>query len=82
MAREKEGYREHLELVTRKLEAQFPKSNGMLTTEQVAEFLICTEKTVRKNINKKRNPLPAINIGVGRTLYRVPVTELARWSLG
>ena len=82
MAREKEGYREQLELMTRRIEERFPGSLGMLTTEQVAEFLECNVKTVLSNINKRYQPLPAKNIGTGRTIWRIPITGLARWSLG
>ena len=81
MAREKEGYRENLELITRKIEERFPNSMGMLTTEQVAEFLNCNVKTVLNNINRRINALPARNIGNGRTVWRIPITGLARWTL-
>ena len=81
MAREKEGYREQLELITRKIEERFPESMGMLTPAQVAEFLGCNIKTVHNNINRRYNPLPAKNIAVGRTVWRIPITGLARWSL-
>jgi hypothetical protein len=82
MSREKEGFRDQLELVTRKIEEKYPNSLGMLTTEQVADFLGCNVKTVLVNINRKNNPLPAKNIGTGRKIWRVPITGLARWSLG
>ena len=82
MAREKEGYRENLELITRKIEERFPNSMGMLTTEQVAEFLNCTVQTVINNIKKNSKPLPAVNIASGKKrVYRIPVTGLARWIL-
>lgn len=81
MAREKEGYRDNLELITRKIEERFPNSMGMLTTEQVAEFLNCNVKTVLNNINRRINALPARNIGNGRTVWRIPITGLARWTL-
>lgn len=81
MAREKEGYREQLELITRKIEERFPESLGMLTAEQVAEYLGCNVRTVHSNIKRRYNPLPAKNIAVGRTVWRIPVTGLARWSL-
>lgn len=81
MAREKEGYRDNLELITRKIEERFPNSMGMLTTEQVAEFLDCNVKTVLNNINRRTNALPARNIGNGRTVWRIPITGLARWTL-
>ena len=82
MAREKEGYRDNLELITRKIEEKYPDSLGMLTTEQTANFLGCNVKTVLRLIERKSNPLRAVNIGTGRNIWRVSVTELARWSLG
>lgn len=82
MSREKEGYRETLELITRKIEERFPQSMGVLTAEQCAEFLGCNIKTVLNNINKRNNPIPAKNIGVGRVIWRVPITGLARWCCG
>lgn len=82
MAREKEGYRENLELITRKIEEKFPGSMGMLTVTQTAEFLECNVKTVLNNINRRYNPLPAKNIAVGRKVWRIPITGLARWTLG
>ena len=56
--REKLNYREQLEIITRKIEERFPESMGMLTTEQVAEFLGCNVKTVLNNIHR-RNGLQA-----------------------
>ena len=82
MAREKVGYRDNLALITERITESFPDSMGVLTTQQVATFLGCDVKTVVRNIQKKYNPLPARNIGCGRTIYRVAITELARWTLG
>lgn len=82
MPREKIGYRDNLALITERITESFPESMGVLTTEQVAAFLGCNVKTVLRNINKKYNPLPARNIGVGRNVYRIAITELARWTLG
>ena len=81
MAREKEGYRDQLALMTRKIEERYPNSLGMLTVAQVADFLDCNEKTVLNNINRRYNPLPAKNISIGRKIWRISITELARWSL-
>lgn len=82
MAREKIGYRDNLAFITERISETFPDSMGVLTTEQVAAFLGCNVKTVIRNIQKKYHPLPARNIGCGRTIYRVAITELARWTLG
>ena len=79
--REKLNYREQLEIITRKIEERFPESMGMLTTEQVAEFLGCNVKTVLNNIHR-RNGLQAKNIGIGkRTAYRIPIASLAHWCV-
>lgn len=83
MAREKQGYRDQLVYFKERLEELYPERTPiMLTTEQVAEVLGCNVKTVISNINKRYNPLPAKNIGTGRKIYRVAVTDLARWSIG
>lgn len=83
MPREKLGYRDHLVFIKDKLDELYPGENLiMLTTEQVAAVLGCNVKTVISNINKRYNPLPAKNIGNGRKVYRVAVTDLARWSVG
>ena len=83
MAREKQGYRDQLVFFKEKLDELYPdKTPLMLTTEQVAAVLGCNIKTVIANINKRYNPLPAKNIGCGRKIYRVALTDLARWSIG
>ena len=83
MSREKQGYRDQLVYFKERLEELYPERTPiMLTTEQVAEVLGCNVKTVISNINKRYNPLPAKNIGTGRKIYRVAVTDLARWSIG
>lgn len=81
--REKEGYRDMLSLLRERVAELFPdKCGAMLSTEQVAAVLGCNVKTVVSNINKRYNPLPAKNIGQGRKIYRVAITDLARWSIG
>ncbi len=80
--REKVDYRPQLEITMRHIEERFPKSLGMLTTEQTAEYLGCNVKTVQAAIKRRKNPLPAMDIGNGRTIYRIPIASLARWSLG
>ncbi len=82
MAREKIGYRDNLALITERISETFPNSMGVLTTQQVATFLDCDVKTVLRNIQRKYNPLPARDIGNGRKVYRIAITELARWTLG
>ena len=82
MAREKVGYRDNLALITERISETFPESMGVLTTQQVATFLGCDVKTVLRNIQRRYNPLPARDIGTGRKVYRIAITELARWTLG
>ena len=83
MSREKAGYRDHLAYIRERLEELYPGAAPiMLSTEQVAAVLGCNVKTVISNINKRYNPLPAKNIGSGRKIWRVAVTDLARWSIG
>lgn len=82
MAREKIGYRDNLALITERISETFPNSMGVLTTQQVATFLGCDVKTVLRNIQRRYNPLPARDIGNGRKVYRIAITELARWTLG
>ena len=82
MAREKIGYRDNLALITERISETFPNSMGVLTTQQVATFLDCDVKTVLRNIQRRCNPLPARDIGNGRKVYRIAITELARWTLG
>lgn len=80
--REKQDYRTQLEIATRKIEERFPDSLGMLTPKQAAEYLGCNIKTVHASILRRKDPLPATNIGAGRKIYRIPIASLARWSLG
>lgn len=82
MPREIAGFREQYEIALKRIEDLFPNAVGMLTTAQAAEYLGCNIKTVIKLINKKHNPLPAKDIGIGRTVYRVPIANLVRWSIG
>lgn len=48
------------------------------TVPECAEYLNCSDKTIRKLIKKKK--LKAHDIGTGsRSIYRVPVEELERF---
>lgn len=81
--REKMGYRDMLSYITERVAELYPdKCGAMLSTDQVAAVLGCNVKTVVANINKRYKPLPAKNIGNGRKVYRVAITDLARWSIG
>ena len=74
MAREKEGYRENLEI----LGEVFP-GKKMLTVEEVSDYLGCDRRTITNLIKKGR--LVAIDLGSGKyNVYRVPVREVARLS--
>lgn len=81
--RDKKGYREQLAYLTERIHELYGDNRlTMLSTEQVSEVIGCNVKTVVANINKARDPLPAKNIGIGRKVYRVAITELARWMVG
>lgn len=82
MPREIASYREQYEVASRLIEKKYPNCTGMLTTEQTADYLGCNVKTVLKLINRRTNPLPAKDVGVGRVIWRVPMAALVRWSVG
>lgn len=77
MAREKAGYRDALEFITQ----MFPDRVALKPSE-VAEYLGVNIKTVTAAIQRKRDPLPAKDVGGGKKnhSYIIPITELARWS--
>ena len=75
MAREKTDYRANIA----NLREVFPNV-GALTVEQVAKWLSVDRRTVKALIQRRSNPLPAIDIGAGKNkVYRVPVEGLARF---
>lgn len=55
----------------------------LLTTAQVGEQLGMTANAVCHYINRKRNPMPHINLGdVNRPVYRVRQDALDEWLEG
>lgn len=71
--REKTGFRENMEAISRVL-----PNKEMLTTSEVATFLNCDKRTVRNLIES--NKLPAVDIGVGAyVIYRVATRDLANF---
>lgn len=75
MAREKTDYRANIA----NLREVFPNV-GALTVEQAAKWLSVDRRTVKALIQRRSNPLPAIDIGAGKNkIYRVPVEALARF---
>lgn len=77
MAREKTDYRTNLV----RINEMFPGA-GMLSVAQVAAWLNVERRTVTALIERYRNPLPAVDVSVGKKnkIYRVSVEALARFS--
>ena len=77
MAREKTDYRANLS----RLHESFP-GRGMLTVAEVASWLSVDRRTVTFLIERYKNPLPAVDVSMGKKnkVYRVSVEALARFS--
>ena len=76
MAREKLDYRANIAHI----KEMFP-GVGALTVPQVAEWLQVDKRTVKGLIERKREPLPAVDIGSGKIrVYRVSVEARARFA--
>ena len=76
MPREKIDYRANIASISE----MFPDA-GMLTVPQVADWLQVDRRTVARLIQRKRDPLPAVNVGSDKKrIYRVSVEALARFS--
>ena len=73
--RESEGYRETLA----DIKQVFGSNVGMLTVNQVAQYLNCDRRTVVQII--KKGKLHAKNIGLSNKncIYRIPMDSLARF---
>ena len=75
MAREKMDYRSNIS----KLKEDFP-GVGALTVKQVAQWLSCDVRTVKAVIERRRDPLVAVDVGNGKNkVYRVSIEALARF---
>ena len=77
MAREKADYRTNIA----RINESFP-GRGMLTVDEAASWLSVTRKTLTALIERRVNPLPAVNIGKSSKYktYRLSVEALARFS--
>ncbi|MBQ8371538.1 MAG: helix-turn-helix domain-containing protein [Clostridia bacterium] len=77
--REKNGYRDELE----NIREVFGADVNTLTVEQTARFLGVERRTVSRLIKRKKDPLPAKNVGCGsKPAYSISITALARWRCG
>ena len=76
MPREKMDYRANI----MNIREMFPNA-GMLTVPQVADWLQVDRRTVAVLIQRRKDPLPAVNVGSDKKkIYRVSVEALARFS--
>lgn len=77
MAREKRDYRANIASIRE----MFPDA-GMLTVVQVAKWMSVDRRTVTALIERKSEPLVAVDVGAGskNKVYRVSVESLARFS--
>lgn len=76
MAREKRDYRANIESIRE----MFPNA-GMLTVPQVATWMSVDRRTVTAMIERRCNPLLAVDVGSGskNKVYRVSIEALARF---
>lgn len=77
MGRERRDYRANIASIRE----MFPDA-GMLTVPQVATWLSVDRRTVTALIERRRDPLVAVDIGNGNKnkVYRVSIEALARFS--
>lgn len=76
MSREKTDYRANIA----NIKEIFPDV-GALTVAQTAKWLSVDPRTVKSLIQRRCNPLTAIDIGTGKNkVYRVPIEALARFT--
>ena len=76
MGREKRDYRANIASIRE----MFPDA-GMLTVPQVATWMSVDRRTVTALIERRRDPLVAVDIGSGNKnkVYRVSIEALARF---
>ena len=75
MGREKLDYRANIA----NIKEAYP-GVGALTVPQVAEWLGVDKRTVKVLIERRREPLPAVDVGSGKLkVYRVSIEALARF---
>ena len=69
---EKQDYRINLEMLMK----LFP-DRASISTQECADVLSCSDKTVRSAIRRRVNPLPAVKITPKKYLIAIP--SFARW---
>jgi hypothetical protein len=76
MGREKKDYRANIASIRE----MFPDV-GMLTVPQVATWMSVDRRTVTAMIERRRDPLVAVDVGNGKKnkVYRVSIEALARF---
>lgn len=75
MPREKQDYRANI----MNIREVYPDV-GALTVLQAAKWLNCDRRTVVSLIERRRDALPAVNVGTGKNKnYRISVEALARF---
>ena len=77
MAREREGYRELLEILLEKYPGRVS-----LKVEEAARAIGVHRTTITEAIVRRVDPLPAQRVGMGKknATYVIPITGLARWA--
>ena len=69
---EKKDYRINLEMLMK----LFPE-RASISTQEAADVLDCSDKTIRSAIKRRYNPLPAVKISSKKYLIAIP--SFARW---
>lgn len=77
MARERQDYREQLALIS-----EICPGKATLTVAETAAVLGVDRRTVKALIERRHEPLKALNVGIGgkNKFYIIPVTALARFT--
>lgn len=77
MAKEKRDYREQLALIS-----EICPGKATLTVAETAGLLGVDRRTVKALIERRHEPLKALNVGIGgkNKIYIIPVTALARFT--
>ena len=69
---EKPDYRINLEMLNKR----FP-GRVSISTQEAAEVLDCSDKTIRSSITRRNNALPAVKITPKK--FVIPIPSFARW---